>query len=256
MPVAWFAGADDVCPDQQCQSQGVPLVIKGDMSGSIGAINVALENSAPTRVRVRIVHSGQAASPRPTFPLAETSGALSSASTSARQRSRRVCCGCEAAGIEIRYNVMTYSADRRHQGRDVRRMHRRSAASVPRQCRILEVFNITKVGKIAGCRETEAVERGAGVRLIRDDVVIHEGTLKTLKLLQRDEVPEVPVGQGMRVWRSRLRTSRPASSVLPRRDGCASCNPSAADELNGGLPGAIFFMFRAGRGQSALACSG
>jgi translation initiation factor IF-2 len=60
---------------------------------------------------------------------------------------------------------------------------------------ILEVFNITKVGKIAGCRVTEGrVERGAGVRLIRDNVVIHEGTLKTLKRF-KDEVSEVPVGQ-------------------------------------------------------------
>jgi len=60
---------------------------------------------------------------------------------------------------------------------------------------ILEVFNITKVGKIAGCRVTDGkVERGAGVRLIRDNVVIHEGTLKTLKRF-KDEVAEVPAGQ-------------------------------------------------------------
>ena len=60
---------------------------------------------------------------------------------------------------------------------------------------ILEVFNITKVGKVAGCRVTEGkVERGAGVRLIRDNVVIHEGTLKTLKRF-KDEVKEVQSGQ-------------------------------------------------------------
>ena len=60
---------------------------------------------------------------------------------------------------------------------------------------ILEVFNITKVGKVAGCRVTEGkVERGAGVRLIRDNVVIHEGKLKTLKRF-KDEVSEVPAGQ-------------------------------------------------------------
>src|SRR5690606_40498553 len=47
---------------------------------------------------------------------------------------------------------------------------------------ILEVFNITKVGRVAGCRVTEGiVERGAGVRLLRDNVVIHEGKLKTLR---------------------------------------------------------------------------
>ena len=60
---------------------------------------------------------------------------------------------------------------------------------------ILEVFNITKVGKVAGCQVTEGkVERGAGVRLVRDNVVIHEGKLKTLKRF-KDEVSEVPVGQ-------------------------------------------------------------
>jgi translation initiation factor IF-2 len=60
---------------------------------------------------------------------------------------------------------------------------------------ILEVFNITKVGKVAGCRVTEGmVERGSGVRLIRDNVVIHEGKLKTLKRF-KDEVKEVQMGQ-------------------------------------------------------------
>src|SRR4029078_7440730 len=60
---------------------------------------------------------------------------------------------------------------------------------------ILEIFNISKVGRVAGCRVTEGkVERGAGVRLIRDNVVIHEGALKTLKRF-KDEVREVPAGQ-------------------------------------------------------------
>jgi translation initiation factor IF-2 len=60
---------------------------------------------------------------------------------------------------------------------------------------ILEVFNITKVGKVAGCRVTEGqVQRGAKVRLIRDNVVVHEGTLSTLKRF-KDEVKEVQVGQ-------------------------------------------------------------
>jgi translation initiation factor IF-2 len=57
------------------------------------------------------------------------------------------------------------------------------------------VFNISKVGKVAGCQVTEGiVERGAGVRLLRDNVVVHEGKLKTLKRF-KDEVKEVPAGQ-------------------------------------------------------------
>jgi len=60
---------------------------------------------------------------------------------------------------------------------------------------ILEVFNISKVGKVAGCRVTDgSVKRGAKVRLIRDDVVIHEGDLSTLKRF-KDEVREVQAGQ-------------------------------------------------------------
>ena len=60
---------------------------------------------------------------------------------------------------------------------------------------ILEVFNITKVGNVAGCRVTEGrVERGANVRLIRDNVVIHEGRLSTLRRF-KDEVKEVHAGQ-------------------------------------------------------------
>jgi translation initiation factor IF-2 len=60
---------------------------------------------------------------------------------------------------------------------------------------ILEVFNISKVGKVAGCRVTEGtVQRGAKVRLIRDNVVVHEGTLSTLKRF-KDEVREVQAGQ-------------------------------------------------------------
>jgi translation initiation factor IF-2 len=60
---------------------------------------------------------------------------------------------------------------------------------------ILDVFNISKVGKVAGCKVTEGVvRRGSKVRLIRDNVVIHEGELKTLKRF-KDEVKEVQSGQ-------------------------------------------------------------
>jgi translation initiation factor IF-2 len=60
---------------------------------------------------------------------------------------------------------------------------------------ILEVFVVSKVGKIAGCRVTDGkVERGANVRLIRDNVVIHEGKLSQLKRF-KDDVREVPSGQ-------------------------------------------------------------
>jgi translation initiation factor IF-2 len=125
--------------------------------------------------------------------LAETSGAVIigfnvRANTQARQ-------AAEAAGIEIRYYNVIYSLidDIKDAMSGMLSPERRE--TFLGNAEILEVFNITKVGKIAGCRVTEGrVERGAGVRLIRDNVVIHEGTLKTLKRF-KDEVSEVPVGQ-------------------------------------------------------------
>ncbi|TDR33787.1 translation initiation factor IF-2 [Aquamicrobium defluvii] len=170
-----------------------PLVIKGDVSGSVEAINVALEELGTDEVRVRIVHSAAGGITETDVSLAETSGAVIigfnvRANTQARQ-------AAEAAGIEIRYYNVIYSLidDIKDAMSGMLSPERRE--TFLGNAEILEVFNITKVGKIAGCRVTEGrVERGAGVRLIRDNVVIHEGTLKTLKRF-KDEVSEVPVGQ-------------------------------------------------------------
>jgi translation initiation factor IF-2 len=101
----------------------------------------------------------------------------------------------ERQGIEIRYYNIIYDL--------VDDIRQAMAGQLPPElretflgnARILEVFNITKVGKVAGCQVTEgSVQRGAKVRLIRDNVVVHEGTLSTLKRF-KDEVREVQVGQ-------------------------------------------------------------
>jgi translation initiation factor IF-2 len=101
----------------------------------------------------------------------------------------------EREGIEIRYyNIIYDLVD------DIKKAMSGLLAPTLREtflgnAEILEIFNITKVGKVAGCRVTEgSVQRGAKVRLIRDNVVIHEGTLSTLKRF-KDEVREVQVGQ-------------------------------------------------------------
>ncbi|MET3792991.1 translation initiation factor IF-2 [Aquamicrobium terrae] len=180
----------------QMQSSGLkefPLVIKGDVSGSVEAINVALEELGTDEVRVRIVHSAAGGITETDVSLAETSGAVIigfnvRANAQARQ-------AAEAAGIEIRYYNVIYSLidDIKDAMSGMLSPERRE--TFLGNAEILEVFHITKVGKIAGCRVTEGrVERGAGVRLIRDNVVIHEGTLKTLKRF-KDEVSEVPAGQ-------------------------------------------------------------
>jgi translation initiation factor IF-2 len=180
----------------QLQATGVkefPLVIKGDVQGSVEAISVALEKLGTDEVRARIVHSGAGAITESDISLAETSGAaIIGFNVRANPQARHA---AEAAGIEIRYyNIIYNLVD------DVKAAMSGMLSPERREtfignAEILEIFDITKVGKIAGCRITEGkVERGAGVRLIRDNVVIHEGTLKTLKRF-KDEVSEVPVGQ-------------------------------------------------------------
>ncbi|MEM6463165.1 MAG: translation initiation factor IF-2 [Pseudomonadota bacterium] len=180
----------------QLQDIGVkefPLVIKGDVQGSIEAIAGALEKLGTDEVQARVVHSGAGGITESDISLAEASDAAIigfnvRANTQARD-------AASAAGIEIRYyNIIYDLVD------DVKAAMSGMLSPERREtflgnAEILEVFNITKVGKVAGCRITEGkVERGSGVRLIRDSVVIHEGSLKTLKRF-KDEVSEVNAGQ-------------------------------------------------------------
>ena len=180
----------------QLQASGLkefPLVIKGDVQGSIEAIVAALDKLGTDEVRARIVHAGAGGITESDVSLAETSGAaIIGFNVRANPQARAA---AEAAGIEIRYyNIIYNLVD------DVKAAMSGLLSPERREtfignAEILEIFDITKVGKIAGCRVTEGkVERGAGVRLIRDNVVIHEGTLKTLKRF-KDEVSEVPGGQ-------------------------------------------------------------
>jgi len=180
----------------QLQTVGVkefPLIIKGDVQGSVEAIISALDKLGTDEVRARIVHSGAGAITESDISLSETSGAaIIGFNVRANPQARLA---ADQAGIEIRYyNVIYNLVD------DVKQAMSGLLSPERREtflgnAEILEVFDITKIGKIAGCRVTEGrVERGAGVRLIRDNVVIHEGTLKTLKRF-KDEVAEVPVGQ-------------------------------------------------------------
>ncbi|MFC3208703.1 translation initiation factor IF-2 [Aquamicrobium soli] len=180
----------------QLQATGVkefPLVIKGDVQGSIEAIDAALESLGTDEVRVRIVHSGAGAITETDVSLAETSGAaIIGFNVRANAHARQA---AVSAGIEIRYYSVIYSLVDDVKAALSGMLSPERRETFIGNAEILEIFDITKVGKIAGCRVTEGrVERGAGVRLIRDNVVIHEGTLKTLKRF-KDEVSEVPAGQ-------------------------------------------------------------
>jgi len=180
----------------QLQTVGVkefPLVIKGDVQGSIEAIAGALEKLGNDEVRARIVHSGAGAITESDVSLAETSGAaIIGFNVRANAQAREA---AERDGVEIRYYAVIYDLVD-----EVKQAMSGLLAPTRREtflgnAEILEVFTISKVGKVAGCRVTEGkVERGAHVRLIRDNVVVHEGKLSTLKRF-KDEVKEVVAGQ-------------------------------------------------------------
>jgi translation initiation factor IF-2 len=170
-----------------------PLVIKGDVQGSVEAIVGALRKLGTDEVEARIIHSGVGGITESDIALANTSGAVVVGfSVRANAQAKAL---ADQSGVEIRYyNIIYDLVD------DVKAAMSGLLAPTLRElflgnARILEVFNISKIGKVAGCRVTEGkVERGAKVRLIRDNVVIHEGTLSTLKRF-KDEVREVPAGQ-------------------------------------------------------------
>ncbi len=171
----------------------VPLLVKGDVQGSVEAIAGALDNLGTDEVSARIILSGVGAISESDVTLAAASNAvIIGFNVRANKQARDA---AEAEGIEIRYyNVIYDLID------DVKAAMSGMLAPELREtmlgnAEILEVFSISKVGKVAGCRVTEGhVERGMGVRLLRDNVVIHEGKLSTLKRF-KDEVPRVEVGQ-------------------------------------------------------------
>ena len=180
----------------QLQTSGLkefPLVIKGDVQGSIEAIRAALEALGNDEVRVRIVHAGAGGITETDVSLAETSGAaIIGFNVRANAQARTA---AAAADIEIRYYSIIYNLVDDVKAALSGMLSPERRETFIGNAEILEIFDISKIGKIAGCRVTEGkVERGAGVRLIRDNVVVHEGTLKTLKRF-KDEVSEVPGGQ-------------------------------------------------------------
>jgi translation initiation factor IF-2 len=173
--------------------QEFPLVIKGDVQGSVEAISSALAQLGTDEVKARVVHAAVGGITESDVSLASTSNAVLLAfNVRANAQAREA---AERDGIEIRqYSVIYDLVD------DIKQAMSGLLAPTRREtflgnAEVLEVFNISKIGKVAGCRVSEGkVERGAHVRLIRDNVVVHEGKLSTLKRF-KDEVKEVVAGQ-------------------------------------------------------------
>jgi translation initiation factor IF-2 len=178
---------------QTDNAQESPLLIKADVQGSLEAIVGALEKLNTDEVATRVIHSGAGGITETDITLAAASNApVVGFNVRANKQAREA---AEANGIEIRYyNVIYDLID------DVKAAMSGMLSPELREhmlgnAEILDTFNVSKVGKVAGCLITDGkVERGQHVRLIRDDVVIHEGKLSTLKRF-KDEVKEVNAGQ-------------------------------------------------------------
>jgi len=170
-----------------------PLIIKGDVQGSIEAILGALDKLGTEEVAARVLHAGVVGITESDVTLAEASGVpIIGFNVRAHKEAREA---ADRAGIEIRYYNIIYDL--------VDDVKKAMSGLLPPTLRetmlgnalILEIFNVSKVGKVAGCRVTDGtVERGANVRLIRDNVVIHEGKLSQLKRF-KDDAREVTAGQ-------------------------------------------------------------
>jgi translation initiation factor IF-2 len=170
----------------------LPVVVKSDVQGSLEAIVGSLGKLSTNEVAVRVLHSAVGGINESDIILAKASNAVVigfnvRANPQAREMARR-------DGVDIRYYSIIYNVVD-----DVKAALSGMLSPTLRErflgnAAIREVFNITKVGKVAGCMVTEGVvKRGAKVRLLRDNVVIHEGSLKTLKRF-KEEVREVREG--------------------------------------------------------------
>ena len=171
----------------------LPLVVKGDVQGSVEAITTALEKLGNDEVVAHVIHGGVGGVTESDVTLAEASKAvILGFNVRAHKEAREL---AEQQGVEIRYyNIIYNLVD------DVKAAMSGMLAPTLREtmlgnAQILELFSISKVGNVAGCRVTDGVvQRGAHVRLIRDNVVVHEGKLSTLKRF-KDEVAVVQAGQ-------------------------------------------------------------
>jgi translation initiation factor IF-2 len=174
------------------EAREVPVVIKADVHGSLEAIRSTLDKLVNDQVAMRVLHGAVGGINESDVTLAQASGAIVigfnvRANPQARELARR-------ESIDIRYYSIIYNLIDDMKVVLTGLMAPDLKEEFLGNAEIKETFNITKVGKIAGCLVTDgSIRRGAKVRLLRDNVVIHEGTLKTLKRF-KDEVKDVREG--------------------------------------------------------------
>ncbi|HJV43397.1 translation initiation factor IF-2 [Caulobacter sp.] len=186
--------ADMMAKLQDKKLKELPLVIKADVQGSAEAIIGSLDKMSTDEVRARIILSGAGAISESDVMLAKGAGApVIGFNVRASAQARAL---AEREGVEIRYYAIIYDLLD-----DIKGVLSGMLAPIQREtflgnAEVLQAFDISKIGRVAGCKVTEGVVRkGAKVRIIRQDIVVLElGTLQTLKRF-KDEVNEVPVGQ-------------------------------------------------------------
>ncbi len=174
------------------EAESLPIVLKGDVHGSVGAIKASLDSLATDEVRVNMLHSAVGGINESDVTLARASGAaIIGFNVRANPQARAL---AKRDGVEIRYYSIIYNLID-----DLKAVLSGMLSPEIREtflgnATIKEVFNVSKVGKIAGCFISEGlVRKGANVRLIRDEVVIHEGELSQLKRF-KDDAAEVKEG--------------------------------------------------------------
>jgi len=177
---------------QAGEQSELPVIIKTDVHGSLEAIKVALDKLGNSLVKVKILSGGVGAISESDITLASASSALVLAFNvraipQARELSRR-------DNVEIRYHSIIYELIEDAKLALTGMLDPDLQESFIGYAEIRQVFSVSKVGKIAGCYVTEGiVKKGCSFRLLRDNTVIHQGMLKTLRRF-KDEVKEVREG--------------------------------------------------------------
>lgn len=173
-------------------SSEMPLLVKADVEGSAQAIKTSLEGLGNDEVKARVVYSSAGGISESDVQLAASSNApIIAFNVRANRQAKEL---AEKEGVEIRYYSIIYGLIDEVKGALEGMLEPERKETFIGYAEVLEIFDISKLGKIAGAKVTEGrVERGSGVRLLRDDVVIHEGELSTLKRF-KDEVEKVQAG--------------------------------------------------------------
>ena len=170
----------------------LPLVIKADVQGSVEALVGALGRLGTDEVAVRVLHSGVGGITESDVTLAAASdAAIIGFNVRANAQAREL---ATRTAIEIRYHAVIYDVVDEVRASLEGMLRPEARERTMGSAQILQVFEVGRVGRVAGCRVTNGlVRRGSKARLLRDDVVIHDGALKTLRRF-KDDVREVKEG--------------------------------------------------------------